>query len=146
MRYVDKSYCILIPLADRLGIRQRSYFSILRTLMFSLRFIIFASCSSKLSHLFFRLTLERNLIQEVREMPQPHITRQWRQALSTNKLKKTWHKTQKILALECKRIQCHVYSVENKNHQQNSSAQNGMLVCLFWCISHPSIVLGSNWH
>lgn len=77
-----------IPLADRPGIRQRSYFSVLRTLMFSLFFIIFASCGSKLSHLLFRLTLERNLIQEMREMPQLHITRQRRQALSTNKLKR----------------------------------------------------------
>jgi hypothetical protein len=65
-----------IPLADRPGIRQRSYFSILRTLMFStLFFIIFASHGSKLSHLLFRLTLERNLIQEVRKMPQPLVTR-----------------------------------------------------------------------
>jgi hypothetical protein len=77
-----------IPLADRPGIRQRSYFSVLRTLMFSLSFIIFASCGSKLSHLLFRLTLERTLLQEMTEMPQPVITRQWRQALSNQQIKK----------------------------------------------------------
>lgn len=149
MRYVDIfTAWSTIPLADRPGIRHRSYISILRTLTFSklFFFIIFASCGSKLSRLLFRLTLERNLIQEVRKMPQPRITRQWRQALSTNKLKKTWRKTQQTLAMECKRTQCHVYSAENKNHQQNSSAQNAMLVFVCFDVYHTQVQFWSNWH
>jgi len=75
-------------------------------------FIMHASFCSKLSYQQFRLTLVRDLIQEAGRVQQPKTTRQERQAPFTRQLKR--HMTQQTLPMQCKRIQCHVYSTKNK--------------------------------
>ena len=64
-------------------------------------FIIFSSYASKLSHRQFRLTLVRDLIQEVRRVPQPQIARQ---APSTSQLKIFNSRHNRHWLMQCKRI------------------------------------------
>jgi hypothetical protein len=50
-------------------------------------FIVLASCGSKLSHQLFRWTLVRDLVQEVRRIPQLQTAKHEHQAPSTSQLK-----------------------------------------------------------
>jgi hypothetical protein len=98
--------------------------------------IILASCSSKLLHLLFRLTLVRDLIEETGSVPWTWTTRQERQALSTSHLK--GHDTKHTLAFEGNRIWCYAcYSKTNKNEIQATRMQCGVVYYpRLWGISH----------
>jgi len=77
MKYVDKSDHMTnsYSVSRRTCIWTKKLFFHLMDLTILNSFIILASCGSKLSHWQFRLTLERDLIQEAGRVPQPQPTR-----------------------------------------------------------------------
>jgi len=90
MRYVDKSDCMTnsYSISRRTCIWTKKLFLHLMNLTILNRFIILASCGSKLSHLQFRLTLERDLKEEAGRVPQPQPPRWRRQAPSTSHIQR----------------------------------------------------------
>ena len=90
MKYVDKSDHMTnsYSVSRRTCIWTKKLFFHLMDLTILNSFIILASCGSKLSHWQFRLTLERDLIQEAGRVPQPQPTRWRRRAPSTSHIQR----------------------------------------------------------
>ena len=105
-------------------------------------FIVLASCGSKLSHQLFRQTFVRDLVQEVRRVPQLQTARTSSPIHQRTKGLDTRHS--KHLPLGGKGILCHVYSTKNKNEEQNSGVHNatwGLCYPMFRGISHKTAFL-----
>jgi hypothetical protein len=128
MRCMDKSdrmtncYCI----SRQTWEWTKKLFSHLLDLTILNSFIILTSCGSKLSHQQFRLTLVRELIQELGRVSRTQTTWQGRQAPSNSQIKRHDARHNKHWPTQWKRIWCHVCSTKTKETRMNSSVQNAM--------------------
>ena len=124
-----------------LGMDKKAIFSLLNL-------TILTSCGSKSSHQQLRLTLVRELIQELGKVPQNQTTRRGRQALSTSQLNSLDTRYNKQWPTQWKRIRCNVCSTENKERQNELKyPECNEVFCVSPCfklLSHQTAFLKTN--
>ena len=151
MGQVDKKYRMmnLYLIIRRPGNWQISYFSTFCNLQFS-SVIILAFCGSKLRRILFKVTLVKELLQEMGRLPQNQTTTRERQAPPISQLNTLDPRHNKHWLLEGKRTRCRACSaINNVIRTKFKCPECNMWLCVtphFEVHQNQTAFLRTDWH